>query len=162
MSIAIGERKLPIGAVVTAIGGILAAVGAFLAWETLSQSVASQAGTGASMSGWDGGNGGKIVAVLGIVAIALAVAWILDVKLPIPALKFMGVAVGSIEGLTVVVGVLILFVGLVNFQSISSDVNDANAVLAGMAAMGVGLYLDLLAGALIVVGGVLGILKRTA
>jgi len=31
-----------------------------------------------------------------------------------------------------------------------------------MAAMGVGLYLDLLAGALIVVGGVLGILKRTA
>lgn len=69
---------------------------------------------------------------------------------------------GSIEGLTVVVGVLILFVGLVNFQSISSDVNDANAVLAGMAAMGVGLYLDLLAGALIVVGGVLGILKRTA
>ena len=123
---------------------------------------ASRAGTGASMSGWDGGNGGKIVAVLGIVAIALAVAWILDVKLPIPALKFMGVAVGSIEGLTVVVGVLILFVGLVNFQSISSDVNDANAVLAGMAAMGVGLYLDLLAGALIVVGGVLGILKRTA
>jgi len=51
MYIAIGERKLPIGAVVTAIGGILAAVGAFLAWETLSQSVASQAGTGASMSG---------------------------------------------------------------------------------------------------------------
>ncbi len=161
MAIAIGARRLPIGAAVAAVGGVVAAAGAFLAWETPSQALVAAAGTGSSITGWDGGNGGKVVAVLGVVSVALAVAWLLRARL-LPNAGFVRGVAGLTEGLMALIGVVVLFVGVVNFGSISSDVNDANAILPGSAAMGIGLYLDLLAGALIVVGGVLGILRKAA
>jgi hypothetical protein len=143
MTASIPGKSLPIGAIVGGVGGVAAVVGAFLAWES-----ASLLGSSTSWTGWEGGNGGKIIAVLGVVAIAIAIAWVMAVKLPTPG------------GLMVTAGVLILLVGILNFFSISDDVNQANAIFAGAASVGIGLFIDLLAGVVIIVGGALGVMAR--
>jgi hypothetical protein len=143
MTASISGKSLPIGAIVGGIGGVAAVLGAFLAWESV-----SLLGTSESMTGWDGGNGGKIIAVLGVAAIAIAIAWVMDIRLPTPG------------GLMILAGVLILLVGILNFSSVSDDVNSANAVVAGAASVGIGLFLDLLAGVAIIVGGALGIIAK--
>jgi hypothetical protein len=51
-------------------------------------------------------------------------------------------------------------VGILNFSSVSDDVNSANAVVAGAASIGIGLILDLLAGVAIIVGGALGVIAK--
>jgi len=137
------RTTLPIGAIVGGVGGVLAAVGAFIAWESV-----SIAGTGESMTGWDGGNGGKIIAVLGLVAIAVAVAWARGTRIPSPG------------RVMVVAGVLVLLVGVLNYSSVNDDVNAGNAMVPGAASVGIGIYLDLLAGVAIIVGGVLGLRAR--
>jgi hypothetical protein len=132
-----------LGAIVGGIGGVAAVLGAFIAWESV-----SAFGVSDSMTGWDGGNGGKIIAVLGVVAVAIAIAWVMALKLPTPG------------GLMILAGVLILLVGILNFSSVSDDVNSANAVVAGAASIGIGLILDLLAGVAIIVGGALGVIAK--
>ncbi|MGA2512439.1 MAG: hypothetical protein ABSG37_02305 [Candidatus Limnocylindrales bacterium] len=143
MTTSMSRTTLPIGAIVGGVGGVLAAVGAFIAWESV-----SIAGTGESMTGWDGGNGGKIIAVLGLVAIAVAVAWARGTRIPSPG------------RVMVVAGVLVLLVGVLNYSSVNDDVNAGNAMVPGAASVGIGIYLDLLAGVAIIVGGVLGLRAR--
>ena len=143
MTASIPGKSLPIGAIVGGIGGVAAVVGAFLAWES-----ASLLGSSMSWTGWEGGNGGKIIAVLGVVAVAIAIAWVMAVKLPTPG------------GLMVTAGVLILLVGILNFFSVSDDVSKANAIIAGAASVSIGLFLDLLAGVAIIVGGALGVMAK--
>jgi hypothetical protein len=60
----------------------------------------------------------------------------------------------------ILAGVLILLVGILNFSSVSDDVNSGNAVVAGAASIGIGLFLDLLAGVAIIVGGALGVIAK--
>ena len=100
------------------------------------------------MTGWEGGNGGKIIAVLGVVAIAIAIAWVMAIELPTPG------------GLMVTAGVLVLLVGILNFLSVTDDVDSANAIIAGAASVGIGLFIDLLAGVAIIVGGAVGVIAR--
>ena len=132
-------KAMPLGAIVCGIGAVLAVIGAFIPWETVSLHGASE-----SVAGFEG-NGGKIIAVLGIVAAVVAVAWIMEVRLGRPG------------AILIALGVLILLVGVLNYSNISGDVNSANTILAGAASVGIGLYLDVLAGVVIIVGGALGV-----
>jgi hypothetical protein len=143
MTIAAGGRNLPIGAVVAAVGGALAVIGSVLAWESVSVLGYSDSSSGISS------NPGKIIVVAGIVAVALAVAWIMEKKVP---------AAGGI----VACGAVVALLGVLNFFSIGDDVNKANVILAGAASIGIGLFVDIIAGVVIIVGGALGLMKKAA
>src|SRR5665811_1456716 len=71
MTEAVGERSLPIGALIAAAGGAVAAVGAVLPWESISILGVSESDSGLTS------NPGKIIAILGAVPIGLALAWIM-------------------------------------------------------------------------------------
>jgi len=139
----VAGRYVSIGAVVGFVGGILALIGAFIAWETISSPIVNL-----STTGWDIGNGGKIITFLGIVAIAVALAWILALRLPMPGV------------ILIVVGVLVALVGIANYFSVTDDVNAGNALLPGSTSLGIGVYVDILAGVVIAIGGVLGLVSR--
>ncbi len=144
MGISVGTRQLPIGAVLAAVGGLLAALGSFLPWET-----ASGNGLSISASGFDG-NGGKLIVLAGIVAIAAAAAWVLDYKLPV-----------SPGVLAIAAGVLVLVVVVYNYSGLQGDTDQATQ-LGISASIGLGYLIDAVAGVLAIVGGVLGLqtLKR--
>lgn len=160
MAISGGAGKLPIGAVVAAVGGVVAAVGAFLAWETIDAKAAASIGESASISGWESGSAGKIVTIMAIIAVALAVVWIMGIKLPIPPMKAFGFVTTSTEGLVVLAGVLCLLSGLWGFLGVSKDVNDANALIPGFGGIGMGLFVSIAGGAVAAVGGALGVMAR--
>ena len=141
MTIAVGGRNLPIGAVVAAVGGALAVIGSVLAWQSV-----SVLGTSESESGLTS-NPGKIIAVAGIVAIALAVAWIMEVKVQ--------AAAGIIA-----CGAVVALLGILNFISIGNDANTLNALMPGAASVGIGVFVDIIAGIVILVGGGLGLMKK--
>ncbi len=143
MTVALAGRNLPIGAVVAAVGGAIALIGSVLAWESVSLLGVSESDSGLSS------NPGKIIAVLGIVAIGFAIAWIQAVKTPAAAI-------------IVVSGAVVLLLAVLNFFNISKDVNDANEIFAGAGSVGVGLFIDIAAGVVIVVGGALGMMKKAA
>jgi hypothetical membrane protein len=60
----------------------------------------------------------------------------------------------------ILVGVLILLVGILNFSNVRDDIDQANAIVAGAASVGIGLFIDLIAGVAIIVGGALGVLTN--
>jgi hypothetical protein len=151
MAIAVGERSLPVGGVVAAVGGVVAAVGTFLAWETVNADMAALAGTASSVSGFSFSGAGKIVAVLAIISVALAIVWIMGVKLPISA-----------PGLVVGVGAVCLAFALLGYTGVADDVNSGNEMVANIASAGIGIFVSIAGGAVIVVGGVLGLVMKPA
>ena len=143
MTEAVGERSLPIGPLIAAAGGAVAAVGAVLPWESISILGVSESDSGLTS------NPGKIIAILGAVAIGLALAWIMGVKVP---------AARAIA----VVGALITLLAVVNFFTVSADVSNANTLFSGAASIGIGLFVDIAAGIVVIVGGALGLMNKAA
>ena len=143
MTEAVGERSLPIGALIAAAGGAVAAVGAVLPWESISILGVSESDSGLTS------NPGKIIAILGAVALGLALAWIMGVKVP---------AARAIA----VVGALITLLAVVNFFTVSADVSNANTLFSGAASIGIGLFVDIAAGIVVIVGGALGLMNKAA
>jgi hypothetical protein len=170
MSFSVSGRSLPVGGVVSAVGGVVAAAGAFLSWESINNvfSGCVQAGCtlttagSSTISGWNSGNPGKIVAVLGVVALALAVVWLMSLKLPIPAFRAHGFVITSTEGLVTLAGVLCLLAGLWGILGMSKDISDANALVPNYASMGMGIFVAIAGAVVVVVGGLLGALKKSA
>jgi hypothetical protein len=148
MTVAVGTRKLGIGSVVALVGGVLALLGVILAWETVSAELIAGSGLSASTSGLEA-NGGKIIAVLAIVTLALAVLDILSMKVPVP----FGVSV-------TILGVLATLVAVANYFSVTDDVNKANAIIAGLGSVGIGLYIAILGAVAMLAGGVLAIVMK--
>jgi hypothetical protein len=142
VSVTISNRPMPLGALVAGIGGAAAVIAGFLAWESV-----SVLGISESVVGLEA-NGGKLVALLGIGAIAVAFAWVTG-KISQPATA------------AIVIGVLAFLIGVLNFFTVNDDVSTANAILPGAASIGIGLYLAIVAGAAIAVGGALG-MRKTA
>ena len=143
MTEAVGERSLPIGALIAAAGGAVAAVGAVLPWESISILGVSESDSGLTS------NPGKIIAILGAVALGLALAWIMGVKVP---------AARAIA----VVGALITLLAVVNFFTVSADVSNANTLFSDAASIGIGLFVDIAAGIVVIVGGALGLMNKAA
>lgn len=149
MAIAIGARKISIGNLVAGIGALVAVVGAFLPWETMKEEFAALAGQSSTISGFSSGNAGKLVTVFGIIVLVVVVAAVMEIKLPVRQTLIGGAAV-------------LLLVALWGFLGINKDVSDANAIVPGIGAVGMGLYISLLGGVVAVVGGVLDMMKKDA
>ena len=132
-------------------GGAVAAVGTFLAWETVNADMAALAGTASTVSGFSFSGAGKMVAVLAIVSLVLAIVWLMGVKLPVSA-----------PVLVVIVGALCLVFAVLGYTGVADDVNSGNAVVAGLASAGIGIFVSIAGAVVIVVGGVLGLLMKPA
>ena len=151
MAIAVGGRSLPVGGMVAAVGGAVAAVGTLLAWETVNADMAALAGTASTVSGFSFSGAGKIVAVLAIVSLALSIVWLMGVELPVSA-----------PVLVLVVGAVCLVFAVLGYSGVADDVNSGNAVVAGIASAGIGIFVSIAGAAVIVVGGVLGLVMKPA
>ncbi len=142
MTVAIGTRNLGLGPAIAIVGGVLTLVGALLAWEPVNSAIAAMAGESASQAGFEY-NGGKIILVCGILALVVAALDFLEVKLPV-----------SVPWTIVVLGAIASVVGVLNYFSITDDVDKGNAVLPGLAAVGVGLYVSILGAVVVLIGGI--------
>lgn len=150
MAVTMAGKSVSIGAIIAAVGGVLAVVAAPLAWITLNAE-----GTSQSVNGLDADLlGGKLAALLGIVIIAVVVAGILNIQVPMS------------DAILAVLGVLILVVvALVYFTSTLSkasfkDTMDLASSFGGSASLGIGVILAAVGGILAIVGGGMGLMKK--
>ena len=151
MAIAVGGRSLPVGGIVAAVGGAVAAVGTLLAWETINTDLAALASESSTVSGFSFSGAGKIVAVLAIASLALAIVWLMSVKLPVSA-----------PWLVTAVGAACLIFALLGYTGVADDVNSGNAIVANAGSIGIGVFVSIAGAAVIVVGGVLGLVMKPA
>jgi hypothetical protein len=146
----VAGKSLPVAAVVAAVGGVLAVVGTPLAWLTITAGSASQ-----SVNGLDKDlNGGKAVAVLGILIVVVVVAGILNVKIPQS-----GAILAVLGALILVVLVLVYFTTILSTPSFK-DAMDLASGFGGSASIGIGVILAAVGGILAIVGGAMGGLKK--
>lgn len=150
MAVTMASKSVSIGAIIAAVGGVLAVVAAPLAWITL-----NAGGTSQSVNGLDADLlGGKVAALLGIAIIAVVVAGILNIKVPMS------------DAILAVLGVLILVVlALVYFTSTLGkasfkDTMDLASSFGGSASLGIGVILAAVGGILAIVGGGMGLMKK--
>jgi hypothetical protein len=152
MTVNIAGRSVALGEIVAAVGGLVAIIGVPLAWAS-----ATIGGDTSNLNGLDADlNGGKVALVLGILVVALVVAGILNVKIP------------QASAILVVLGALILVVvGLVYFTSMLGkaslkDTADLVSAAGGTFGFGIGLILEVVGGIVVIVGGGLGLMKKSA
>jgi hypothetical protein len=161
---------LPVAGIVAGVGGLLAVVQAIMVWEqvrlgSVSESTFAIMGTPLprNANGIDE-NGGKIVLVLGIVAVGLAVAWIMRLGArSSPAL---------VPSLVLTAGVFIFLVAAANWVARTNDVNDLNRALDSVKgpidisgtsySVGLGIYVALAGGVITAAGGLLGLARKGA
>ncbi|HEX9994062.1 MAG TPA: hypothetical protein VGB14_14135, partial [Acidimicrobiales bacterium] len=116
-------------------GGLLGVVGSLLTW------ISSDVG---DVSGFDASNDAYTVLIVGVLGIALGVLWLLATLDPLARVGgFVALALGIVLAGVAVYDIL--------------DVGDLD--LAG-AAVGIGLWLALAGGVLLIVAGALGIVRR--
>jgi hypothetical protein len=156
---------MPIAPVIAGIGGILAIVEAFLVWESVTISPVVSAALGAntpkSLSGLDmDANWVKISIVLGVIVLGLAAAWIMGLKIP------------AIAVIVTLVGVALLLVALLGTSRSLDDLKNFNDAMDGLkaagadigntsATFGLGLICDVVAGVVVIAGGLLGVLRKS-
>ena len=150
--------KVSVAAIVSAVGGLAAIVAAPLAWATAKFGSETK-----DLGGLDEGvNSGRIVLVLGIIALVLVAAWVMKLKVPAIA------GIPTIPALVVLVGVLILVVvasTYLNTWFIEMSLKD-EADLAkshgGEVSLGIGFFTAAAAGVVAIVGGLIPIIKKAA
>ncbi len=145
MSIAVSGRRLAPGGVVAGLGGIVSILGAFIPVES-----ASVGGQSFSSSFFDG-NAGKTILVASLIALALVAAWLSSTRATPNRI---------VPVVIILAGAAVLLAVVSNWGQINDDVNLANQFLPGAAAVGIGLYLTAVGGAMLVLGGVMGLLSR--
>jgi hypothetical protein len=164
MTISVAGRTVSLGAALAAVGALVAIIGSVLPWLTATyggglKAVAESSGTATSATGLEG-NGGKIIVVVGLVLIAVVVAGVLNIKLPMISIGILGLAV------------IILGIGLINLVARMDDVKKFTDMIATVkdyvdtsgtsASVGIGMYLAVLGGVVAVVGGALDLVKKPA
>jgi hypothetical protein len=173
MTVSIAGRNVAIGAIVAAVGGAIAMVGSLLVWAAITRGAGLGGPATDDVKGLDFNNG-KIVLGLGIVVLGLVVAWVLDFKIV------------GIGGMVAVFGALILavmaltyFTGFfyprtmpvlarVNEGDLKAALNAFNDAVStakegvdttgSSAGLGIGFFLEIAAGVLMIVGGGLGLI----
>lgn len=171
----VAGKSLSIGAIVAAVGGVLAIIGAFLVWYSATIGKSLGGPETAEAKGIDN-LAGKLALVLGIVVIALVVAWIMSVKIPYLSaiIVAVGVAILVVLALSYVTDIFsVRFTPPAKEESVK-DVLDAfnkavdDAKKAGLdvsgssASFGIGFILEAVAGIAVIVGGALGLRKKAA
>jgi hypothetical protein len=169
MTINIAGKSVALGAIVAAVGGLVGIIGTFLVWAQLTVG----AGMVAVLGNQDNGKGldenaGKVALVLGVIALVLAIAWALEMKIPMLPTLVAGVGV-----LILVVVALTFFTSLLSKNSLKDALDLANQAIDSMKALGsdtsgtsagpgIGFLLEIVAGILVIVGGGLGLMKKSA
>ena len=159
------KRSMPIAPIIAGIGGILAIVEAFLVWEAVTISPVVSAAMGAdtpkSLSGLDmDANWVKISIVLGIIVLVLAAAWFMRIRIP------------AIAVIVTLVGVALLLVALLGTSRSLDDLKKFNDAMDGLkaaganigdtsATFGLGLICDVVAGVVVIAGGLIGVLRKS-
>lgn len=154
MTVKIAGKIVGVDQIVAAVGGLVAIIAAFLGW------VSSE---GVTVGGMDEKWGvGKSEIILGIVALLLVAALILEVKVPaIAGLK-------TLSLLIVVVGVLVLLVPVLAYMTTFysdmsiKDMMDMASAAGTSVSLSIGFLLAVLAGIVVIVGGALGLMKKSA
>jgi len=147
MQVAVSGKNMAIGGIIGAVGAVAAIIGAFMPWDS-----ATVQGLTISESAWDG-NAGKTIVVASLIGLALAVAWLLGRKLP--------VSLRAAEIVIIVAGAIVLLVVAANWSDVNDAVNAVNKMVPGAASLGIGIWLTILGGVAMVVGGVLGLVKKS-
>jgi hypothetical protein len=184
----IAGKTVSIGAIVAAVGGVVAAVGALLVWYSMTM---NETGLGQSVNvsveakGTDS-TAGLLALVLGIVVVVLVVASVQGVKIPSLSLAFVAIGVVILVLLAVSFFTNIFPVhftatgganGNLDGKSVKDGFDEFNKAFAaaklqaasvpgltvsGGAGPGIGFILDAIAGILMIVGGGLGLMKKSA
>ena len=158
-------RKISIAPIIAGIGGILAILEAFLVWESVTISPVVSAALGSdtpkSLSGLDmDANWVKISIVLGIIVLVLAAAWFMRIRIP------------AIAVIVTLVGVALLLVALLGTSRSLEDLKKFNDAMDGLkaaganigdtsATFGLGLICDVVAGVVVIAGGLIGVLRKS-
>lgn len=150
-------RRLLLGGVVAIIGGVVALAGAALPWERLSPGLAASTGTVSSPLGLEFDDG-KIFAFLALLAIISCSVQQFGDGLPPGITNLATRLTGSGAGLSVMSGAIIVTFSLLNLKDIGNAIDAWNSAAPGSASMGIGLYLDLVGGLVMIVGGAIGVL----
>jgi hypothetical protein len=159
MTVSSPARSLAIGGAMTVVGAALTIVGTLLPWAHFDPVLAAAANASSSPIGfeWDDGKIFVFVAVLTIVASGcrLAGQW-LSPRLVAPVDKLLG----SGAGLSALAGGYVVCFGILNLRDITAEADRRNAMVGGAASVGIGIYLDLAAGIVILAGGAIGLLLK--
>ena len=152
----IAGKNVSVGAMVAGLGGVLAIVCSFLAWFN---ATVKDLGIDEPLNGMDKDfKGGIVELVLGIVVLALVVAWVMQVKIP---------AIGALVALAGIAVVVVAILGYTSTLLVSNshdmsvkDMGDLYSAMGGSVSFGIGFLGEILAGVLAVVGGGLGLMKK--
>jgi hypothetical protein len=146
-TVVVASRGLVVGDAITLVGAAMAIVGALLPWEkaNASQPLGLE---------FDDGKIFLFVAILTIVTSGsfLASRW-LPPGIVGPAARLLG----SGASLSVLTGGYVICFSILNLRDISSAVDRFNGLIGGSASVGPGIYLDLAAGVVIMVGAAIGL-----
>ena len=159
MTVSAPGRGLAIGGALAILGGALAIFGTLLPWEQLDRSLAAAAKVSSSPIGIEFDDGKIFVFVASLTILSygcsLAARW-----LPAGLVATVGRLIGNGAGVSAVAGGYVVGVSLLYLGDIADGVDKINGLPHGSASLGLGLQLDLVAGAVILAGSAIGLLIK--
>jgi len=152
------DRRVIFGALVAIAGGALAIVGVLLPWVNGGCCAATQIGlTYDSQFALQDGAMFALLAGLSILACAVR---LLGERVPDRVSKGVARIMGSGAAAAALSGFYIACFGILSLPGIASRVDLANSTAPGPASIGIGIYLDIAAGLVMILGGGIGLLLR--
>jgi hypothetical protein len=151
------DRRLILGALVSIAGSALAIVGVLLPWLNGSGGAATQIGIGYTSSQLPLQDG-AIFALLAVFSILACGVRLLGQRVPDVVTRSVVRMIGSGAGATAMSGLFIATFGILSLRDISSVVDLANRAAPGLTSIGIGIYLDIAAGLVMILGGGIGLL----
>jgi hypothetical protein len=157
MTVIASGRGLTIGRVIAISGGLAALAGAGLPWESIDSRLVQTADAASTQIGFDFDNG-KIFVLVAFVAIISSAARLFAGRLPANAVATVARLLGTGAGIAVLGGAMIASLAVLDLNDIANNVDAINAAVSGGASIGLGIYVDLAGGVVMLVGGGIGLL----
>jgi hypothetical protein len=104
---------------------------------------------------WDDG---KIFIFFAILTIVASGCWLASARLPVAVVTPVGRLLGNGSSLSALTGGYVVVFGFLNLRDIAAQVDRLNAGAGGIASVGAGIYVDLVAGGVILAGAAVGLL----
>ncbi len=152
MTVNAPDRRPIAGALVAGAGCVLAATGAALPWIEGSHGAATQIGLDYSSSQLPLQDGASFL-LLAVLSLVTTVVWLARDRVSPRVSAGIARALGSGAGLAALSGFVVASLSILNLRDIARVVDAANAASPGVASIGVGIYLDLVAGLVMIAGG---------
>jgi hypothetical protein len=146
-----------VGGAIAIAGAVLILAGAALPWESVNAELTQRVATAGSRLGLDFLNGQIFVLVATLVIVACG-ARLLDGKLPAGRRAAVERLLGDGAVISVVAGGMVASLTVLDLSDVNASVALLNGAVPGAASVGIGIYLDLLGGAVMLAGGSAAIL----